>query len=407
VDALGYRFVSEKTTPYLWRLAEAGFKAPLKSILGYSDAIRATIFTGTYPDRHNYWIMYKFSPNTSPFKIFNHLKVIDHIPVGSMKRATKFALSNALCKIIAKKHGYCSLSTHNIPFKIIEYFDYTLKKPMTSKNVFNGISTLLDILAENGVKCAYISSADLGWMNYFGSSRKIQEKLPQILRRLDKDNRLIYVYLHHLDHFAHRYGVNSRKFLEELNSMDETVRLIVNEARQQFGNKLGVIILSDHGMTDTIEFVSFERLIKDETFGRDYLFFLDSTMVRLWYLNEDRREEVQSLFEKLSYGSFLTSKQKKELRIDFKHRYYGDDILLLKPGYSVFPNFMSWFKPKSMHAYHPNHESQLGIFIATGNYLRTITPNIEYVRLIDIMPTVLRTLDLRVPETCDGRSLIG
>jgi len=43
-------------------------------MLGYSDAIRATLFTGTYPDRHGYWIMYKFDPEGIPYRIYESLR---------------------------------------------------------------------------------------------------------------------------------------------------------------------------------------------------------------------------------------------------------------------------------------------------------------------------------------------
>ncbi len=46
VDAFRHDFLSEDVTPHLAALAASGLRRPLKPILGYSDAIRATFFTG-------------------------------------------------------------------------------------------------------------------------------------------------------------------------------------------------------------------------------------------------------------------------------------------------------------------------------------------------------------------------
>jgi hypothetical protein len=405
IDALGYEFVSQKTTPYLWEFANAGFKCPIKPILAYSDGIRATIFTGTYPDIHNYWIMYKYSSDNSPFRTLTSLKFIDKVPISFVKRGAKFALSATLGRIIGNKHGYSSFSTHNIPFKIIDKFDYTLKRSMFDEHAFGEIPTLFDVLRKNDIEYACVDSADLGFMDYFGSSERIRGKLLRILNEFGNDIEFTYIYLHHLDNFAHRYGIASPRFMKELRKMDETVKLIVEKMRQRFGDDLRVIILSDHGMVDTQEFVSFENLIKDRGFGDDYMFFLDSTMVRFWYFNEGKCEKVRKWFEKLGYGSFLTTEQRKHLRIDFGHRQYGDEIYLLKPEYSIFPNFMSWLKPKSMHAYHPDYRHQQGIFMMNRTDSRKVRGDISIVKLVDVMPTVLDALNLKIPKTCEGKSL--
>jgi predicted AlkP superfamily pyrophosphatase or phosphodiesterase len=52
VDALRYDYVTPQDTPFMYELGLQGVSLPLRPILGYSDSIRATIFTGTYPDKH-------------------------------------------------------------------------------------------------------------------------------------------------------------------------------------------------------------------------------------------------------------------------------------------------------------------------------------------------------------------
>lgn len=404
IDAFRHDYLSEEFTPFLHSLSKKNYCFPLKPILGYSDSIRATIFTGVYPEDHNYWIMYKYAPETSPFKIFKKLSFLDHMPENFIKRGFRFSLSSSLCKVMAKAEGYSEFSIQNIPFRIIDSFDYTLKKSMFSTGVFNGFPTFFDILRDAGIRYSYIDSSKVGWKYYFASSTKFQKKLLGVMDNLPQDIQLIFVYLHHLDHFAHRNGTTSAEFLKELKRVDKSVELIVKKAKNIFGD-VDTIIFSDHGMADATDFVSFEWLKKEDGFGRDFLFFLDSTMVRLWYLNEKGRR-IREKIETFDCGRFLTEKDKKELRINFKHRYYGDDIFLLNPPCNIFPNFVSWLIPYAMHAYHPEEKSQTGIAMFTGVKFEKIKRNREPVHLIEFMPTILDYFDLEVPQKCRGKSLL-
>jgi predicted AlkP superfamily pyrophosphatase or phosphodiesterase len=265
---------------------------------------------------------------------------------------------------------------------------------MLFPRVLNDLPTLFDVLREHNVKFTYLDSTKLG------------RKLQHTLRMLDSDVQVIIVYLHYLDYAAHRHGLNSPHFWVQVKNMDETVKSIVNSAKQRFGDKLDVIIFSDHGMVETTEFLNFERFMRHKKFGEEFLFFLDSTMVRLWYMNPHVKDEVRRLFNNMEYGTFLSEEEKKKLRINFKHRYYGDDIYLLKPEFSIFPNFISWLKPKAMHAYHPKYDHQLGIAIFSGEALESVNQNVAFIELVDIMPTVLDVLGLEIPTTCVGSSLL-
>ena len=402
IDAFRYDYLSKKYTPFIHSLSKKYSYLPLHPILGYSDSIRATIFTGAYPEDHNYWMMYKYSPETSPFRGFRPLSITDRFPDSFFKRGFRFFLSSILCRNLAKNNGYSELNTHNIPFNVLGCFDYTLKKSMLSPGVFNDYPTIFDIMQQNNIKYVYIDSSKYGWRNYFASSSNVRGNLIDSIERLDKDIGLIFLYLHHLDHSAHRNGTSSPRFLRELRNMDRTVEAISEKAKKNF-NDLDILIFSDHGMADATNFVDLSFLVKDRGFGKDYLVSLDSTMVRIWYFNHSKKEEIRNTLNRSKYGRFLSEEDKKKLKINFANRYYGDDIYLIDPPYNIFPNFVSWLKPYAMHAYHPNEESQAGMFIIMENE----TTNIKEVKLIDIMPTLLNRLDFNPPKNCMGISITG
>ena len=73
IDGFRHDYISQEDTPFLYGLNKNHPAPPLRPILGYSDSIRATIFSGVYPNKHNYWMGYKYSPESSPFGFFNKL----------------------------------------------------------------------------------------------------------------------------------------------------------------------------------------------------------------------------------------------------------------------------------------------------------------------------------------------
>jgi len=397
IDAFRYDYLSHNLTPFLWSLTKRGFCAPLQPILGYSDAIRATIFTGTYPDVHGYWIKYSFRPGNSPFKFLENLKFIDHVPDSLGKRAFRFALSLVLGKVIALKCNRSAIGADNIPFGAAPFFDATLEKDMVSPRAFGNFPSLFDVLLEHDIPFSFVNSIIL--------RDKLGKRVRKKLRGLSEDTQFIFVYLDHLDFAAHRFGIRSRRFKCMVRYIDALIGDLIRTVKKRFDDEFILIIFSDHGMAEVENFINFERMIFDKQFGKDYIFFLDSTMIRIWYLNEVVKEEIRDRFNKLPYGSFLSRDERASLRINFSHRYYGDDIYLIEPGYSIFPDFMSWLKPKAMHAYHPKHRSQLGILICNDGERKHFCANQEMVKLIDIMPTLLDALGIEPPSTCEGRSL--
>jgi len=392
VDALRYDYVSEKDTPFIHRLAEEGLKLQLRPILGYSDVIRATIFTGLYPDRHGYWMSYFYSPETSPFKFLRFLGFVDYIPSDLIRRGFKYLLSSTIVKAVGKLKGYSNLHLHNMPFRIICRFDMALRRPMKDPGAFSGCPTIFDVLREHGIKFTYLDSS------------KLKRKLLNEIRRLDEDVRFVFVYLHYLDESAHWFGLESLKFNRSLRAVDNLVYEIVSMLKRKFSEDLTTVVFSDHGMTEEKSRVRLDWLTNRKDFGRDFVLCLDATMIRIWYKQVDRRAELRRLILEAGSCRLLTEIEKKELGIEFKDRRYGDDIFLFDEGHIIFPNFYSYIRPKAMHAYDPAHPSQHGIFIFNDRK-QSVTASRRIIDLVDVAPSLLALLDLPIPTTCQGRLL--
>lgn len=394
IDALRPGFISEANTPFLYALSKENPCMVLETILGYSDAIDATILTGTYPDIYGYWMKYYYDPQNSPFKNMPFLsvfKLIDYIPSVFIRSGINFVLCNTFYKWFSRKLGYNELASYNIPYKFIHNFDFTLKKSLfLDKEPFKDIPTIVDILDANGKTFYYTH----------GIKSNTFEKLEGV--------DLGIVYLNNIDFTAHLFGLKSPRFSNALKKVDEKVKTIF-ETCKKFNPNTNIIVFSDHGMADVHTILTFKELFKDKRLGTRYLFALDGTKVRFWYFDDGIKNEIHELFKDKTYGHFLTDDEKKEFRIKFDHNLYGDDIFLLDQGYSIFPNFMSWAKPKAMHAYHPKYKEQKGTLILHGGAFRNVDKSIDgtLVKLVDIMPTVLDVLELEIPDTVEGRSLVG
>ena len=66
VDAVRHDYVTEERTPYLASVAAKHGRSRMRPLLGYSDSIRAAIFTGAYPDETGYWMEYCLRPDETP-----------------------------------------------------------------------------------------------------------------------------------------------------------------------------------------------------------------------------------------------------------------------------------------------------------------------------------------------------
>ena len=86
VDAFRHDYLQPAAmAPRLTGLAKR-FAARLRPILGYSDAIRATVFTGVYPDEHGYWMEYCYRPRDAPMRRLAALRDVDSMPVDIVRR---------------------------------------------------------------------------------------------------------------------------------------------------------------------------------------------------------------------------------------------------------------------------------------------------------------------------------
>jgi predicted AlkP superfamily pyrophosphatase or phosphodiesterase len=389
VDGLRPDFISKEHTPYLYKLSEDNPCMELETILGYSDAIDASIFTGTYPDTNGYWMKYQYNPKTSPFKNIEelrYLKIIDKIPLHFIKSGINYLLFHTYYKKVAKRIGIHGFATHNIPYNLLTNFDFSLTKSLWEDEPFDNIPTLFDVIKKNNTNTHYMHGLK-----------------SDAFKRI-KDTLLSIIYLSDIDFYAHIFGLKSRIFWRKLEKLDRKIGYITKKY-QEIEKKGNVFIFADHGMAQVDKIFHFKELLNHKEYNKKFFMAPDGTMLRFWYFDENMKSEIRNYLEEKTYGHFLTDAEKQQLHLNFAHNRYFEDVFLLDQGHAIFPNFMSWNTPKAMHAYHPKLEEQHGALIFKGEAFECVKERRAY--LVDLMPTILNSLNIEVPSTCEGKSLVG
>jgi hypothetical protein len=380
VDAFRHDFISEDMTPVLAKLAGAGTSRPLKPILGYSDAIRATFFTGRQPDETGYWMEYCYRPSTSPWKGLSRFAPVDRMPSDLARRGLKMAASATAMRYLARQRGVPHLSLRNMPLRALDKFDFTLAEPMTSPAAL-GCPSIFDACTATGRPWAYLDA----------SRARTGNDLVAQIDGVPGDVGLIFVYLHQIDQAAHLFGLTSAVFRRRVRYTDGLVGRICGGVRRRFGD-VTTLVFSDHGMSALSSQLGIPELTCHPAFPERFFVALDATMVRLWYLDENARlrQELRDRVASRYPGHFLSAAELAAHHLQFSDRLYGDDIYLLPPGVAIFPNFHSFIKPKAMHAYDPADRDQWGIFIGPAAAAPLVS---DPVRLPEVTRLVMDALD--------------
>jgi predicted AlkP superfamily pyrophosphatase or phosphodiesterase len=187
---------------------------------------------------------------------------------------------------------------------------------------------------------------------------------------------LYLLYQEVIDHIGHKYGPESQEMKKELKKLDKRLSIFYNNIMKK-NKKVKFIFLGDHGMTKVNTHINIEEELNilakqfNLKLGKDYVYFLDSTMFRIWYLNENALnyldKELKNNDKLLKYGSFVTKSMAIKEEIPFPDKRYGDTLWMSNLGVLIFPDFFHKVKPyKGMHGYDVYDKSSKGTCIVSS-----------------------------------------
>jgi predicted AlkP superfamily pyrophosphatase or phosphodiesterase len=393
LDAVRFDYLNSRDTPFLYKVATSGISGPLKTIWGFSG-IAATIFCGAHPKKHGVWTQYTSSQSSifkwlEPFSPI--LDRVDHrIENHKMKKGFRLALLQS-SRFLYRMSYYPGV--HEVPFKLLPKLDFSMKKNLYEPNAFIHIPSLFDILRQKEINFSIMDYPLMGFD--YGVVRKIL--------RMRKFQKIIYVRLMDLDETTHKFGVYSRERILKLRETDKYVEIITKHIERMGMNPI-TVIFADHGFLDVTNSVDIIETVRKTGLkeGKDFIVFLDSTMARFWG-NSSALNKIHMILSDMKVGRFFTKSDLDEYNLPTSTN-YGNLIYVVNPGILISPNYYQGYsKVKSMHGYDPNIPEQKTIFmLSSSGYFSKL----EELNLVDILPTILKLLEIPKPESCVGKSLL-
>lgn len=424
LDAFRWDYINEKSTPFLFTLIQKGiYVRKLVSTAGFTQ--RSAVFTGTYDDTRNQLTAFIFDKEHSPFKFLeNHKKLYSldkrrNLPLLSegfpfsylkkwycLKQEQHKSKTRNWINQEAKKYAAHAPSAR-IPFRLLSHFSCAEDATPIWDTVENSIESFFGIIKKEGLAYEYIMYPLINCDD--------ERTLELTRKRVQTGADTYFITFTETDSLCHRFGTSTFHREKAVNEIDQKMAEINKVFEKSFDN-IHWVIFGDHGMADVIELFDGGNIILNAAnkyrlqLGTDFLMFLDSTMIRLWYLNKSAEGFIKSIFHDVPIfqkkGQVIDKNIAKQHRIPLNHSPCGDTIWWAHSGVIVSPDyfFAPHSPPKGMHGYNPNSEDGKGFALINGANIMPRT--IEQANLVDICPTFCDILKIPYPRNNEGQSLI-
>ncbi|MDR3259598.1 MAG: alkaline phosphatase family protein [Fusobacteriaceae bacterium] len=222
---------------------------------------------------------------------------------------------------------------------------------------------------------------------------RISNLKEKIINKKLEDFTLLYIGYGEI---AHNTSTNSIYFGKKLTSFDKELRIIFELIKKNYDN-FELSILGDHGMIDIGEYINVVPMIKNIAknlgliFKKDYIYFIDSTLLRLFLKDKNLVLKIKEMLEKELFPNYEFNMADYINKFDNK---YGDIIILLRPGKVFYPDFFNYNKKRGMHGYYSKAVGQAGTYISISSNKKTIN-FVEELNLSEIKKYILYGYDIK------------
>ena len=336
IDAFGWE-VKQRHPEFLQDLTQDS--RPLDTILGYSSACDPSIISGRTPSEHGLWSSFYYDPEGCPYKWVRHLRFL---PDTLFQRGR---VRRGISRYIKKRCGLTGyFQLYNVPFDVLPLFNYAEQKRIWAPGGLPHGKSIFDLLAEKGIP-HYVHDSDIS------DDLRFEQLMADVQhQRID----FAYCSLGRLDALMHTVGNDHPDIGKLLRWYDGKIRALLDAAGENY-KEVSWYVFTDHGMHNVTE--SYDLIADIESLGlewnKDYVAFYDSTMARIWFLDEKARNPIFQCLENHSKGRILSEEELKEHGIWFDDGQYGDLIFLMNSGKQIVPSFMGVKPVEGMHGYEP------------------------------------------------------
>ena len=226
--------------------------------------------------------------------------------------------------------------------------------------------------------------------------------------------RLIMSYWAGADAPGHRYGPDSGRVTAQLKEQDEQlVRLLAGIDERKLWDRLTLLLVSDHGMTNTGRWLDVRGTLEEAGIGARVFggavanVFLDD--------RDDRDKAAEVLFGVQPSWTYARDQIPVSWRLAHPSR-TGDLVLTTEPPYSfthprglggkVAPVLARMGWSLGGHGYFPHLPDMGGIFMALGRGVPA-GGTLPAVHQVDVAATVARLLSIDPPLQSEGRPIEG
>lgn len=349
IDAMGWEIVKDRS--FLKDLLPHRYRVGMQ--FGYSSTAIPTILTGEKPTVHKHLSFYYYAPEKSPFKMMKYLG-LGLLPSSI---ADRWRVRHILSKVVARYYGFTGyFEMYAMPFSRIHLFDYIEKTDIFVPGGLSPVKNLADTLEANRI-------------SYHISNWRLQES--QNIEALTKDLQkgeinFAFLYTAAMDGLLHRVTKDGAEIDVKMKWYEDNILNLMKEAQSNYQD-IYFTVFSDHGMTTLAGVVDMKREVEKLglIFGKDYAAVYDSTMVRLWFLNDSARDIILEALSKAPHSHILDDMELKKYSIDFHDHMYGDTILLMDPGWQIAPCDMGLKALPGMHGFAPEHEDSYAALLSS------------------------------------------
>lgn len=384
IDAMPKKYITEESTPYLFNFGKDQKESWIDPLFAFRG-IETTFFTGKWPTSHGVWTEYELN-NFSDKRALDltYSKIInltDLLYEDNLMSITRYLIN----RYIYNKATYNS-GINLIPSHLTNYFTLTQNRSIFDMPDVNSCPTLFNQLTKSGIKYSITLPAKIG-----GDQASFQK----ILKNIEKKDEFNLYKIGILDKKGHKYGPDTKYFHLTLKQIDNNIKELVTKAEKY--SETNVIIFSDHGMAPVNKRIDLFTILKPLKYEplRDYLFFIDSTMVRFWFKDEKIHSYFRELLNKFTFGHCLTIDEYDILKIPRDPK-YGQLVFVLDEGYIFHPDFFHKNSVmKGMHGYAYPINKEYFPFIMTTRNITLNEPDKLKVDFIDIYKIML--------DSCSGK----
>ena len=418
IDGLRPDYVTPKIMPFLSEIQEQGFSAQNHhAVFPSSTRINAaSIATGAHPYKHGIPNNLLYLPQVSMDRVLHTGNIADLKLIEDMT-AEQIITTLSLGEILSKQDKKLFISSSGSPGAA-----YLLNHQLDTGVIVNREIILPDTLAPV-VEKILGPPVDLSERPRKKTVKRLVDALLKIGIDYIKADVMI-AWITEPDGTAHSNGIGAPLTLEVLKFVDSEISRIFNGLKHRgISDSTNIMIISDHGFSTRRGEKSISSLLTENGLKKDKS-SLDVIIAKeAIYVNKNKAEmipKIVSLLQQTAWIGPIFTRGQNDSSIEgwvpgtlsyktimWDHNRASD--ILTSGNWSHESNEFG-FKGMVFLPGVAGHNSTSpydirSTFIATGPDIKTQTVSIVPSGNIDIVPTTLNLLGVRIPEVMDGRAM--